>query len=79
MLSTLKPEYAQAVRQVDMHDTSVGDYAAGLGITPGNAAVRVHRARQALRRRMEECCGTCAEHACLDCDCKREAHAPGQR
>jgi RNA polymerase sigma-70 factor (ECF subfamily) len=29
----------------------------------------VHRARQALRRRLEESCGTCAEHACLDCSC----------
>lgn len=70
MLATLKPEYAQAIRSVDMNETSVGAFAAETGITPGNAAVRIHRARQALRRRVQESCGTCAVHACLDCDCK---------
>jgi RNA polymerase sigma-70 factor (ECF subfamily) len=76
MLSTLKPAYAEAVRAVDMNGASVSAFAAGAGITPGNAAVRVHRARQALRRRIEESCGTCAEHACLDCDCRAQAPAP---
>jgi RNA polymerase sigma factor (sigma-70 family) len=71
LLATLKPEYAQAIRQVDMEGSPVGTFAATAGITPGNAAVRMHRARQALRRRVQECCGTCSEHACLDCDCKR--------
>jgi DNA-directed RNA polymerase specialized sigma24 family protein len=70
MLTTLKPEYAEVIRRVDMHGESVGDFARGTGITAGNAAVRVHRARQALRKRVEESCGTCAEHACLDCQCR---------
>jgi RNA polymerase sigma factor (sigma-70 family) len=70
MLATLKPDYADAIRRVDMHGESVSDFAHGQGITANNAAVRVHRARQALRRRLEESCGTCAEHACLDCSCR---------
>jgi RNA polymerase sigma factor (sigma-70 family) len=70
MLATLKGEYAEAIRHVDMNGDSVGDFARASGITPGNAAVRLHRARQALRRRVEESCGTCAEHACLDCECR---------
>jgi RNA polymerase sigma-70 factor (ECF subfamily) len=73
LLATLKPEYAQAIRSVDMEGVSVSAFAAGTGITPGNAAVRVHRARQALKKRVEESCGTCAEHACLDCECRRGA------
>jgi RNA polymerase sigma-70 factor (ECF subfamily) len=76
MLATLKPEYAQALRSVEMNGASVGAFAAEAGITPGNAAVRIHRARQALRRRVEESCGTCAVHACLNCDCQAQAPAP---
>jgi RNA polymerase sigma factor (sigma-70 family) len=76
MLVTLKPEYAQAIRSVDMNGESVGAFAGEAGITPGNAAVRIHRARQALRRRIEESCGTCSVHACLDCDCQAEVPDP---
>jgi hypothetical protein len=35
------------------------------------AAVRVVRAREALRKQVARSCGTCAEHGCLDCSCKR--------
>jgi RNA polymerase sigma-70 factor (ECF subfamily) len=75
MLGTLKPEYAQAIRSVDMNGATVGAFAEETGITPGNAAVRVHRARQALRRRLEESCGVCSVHACLDCTCRIEVPA----
>jgi RNA polymerase sigma-70 factor, ECF subfamily len=40
------------------------------GLTATNAAVRVHRAREALKKRVTQACGTCAEHGCLDCSCK---------
>jgi RNA polymerase sigma-70 factor (ECF subfamily) len=75
MLATLKPTYAEAIRRVDMESESVGAFAKTVGITPGNAAVRVHRARHALKLRLEESCGTCAEHACLDCDCRASEQA----
>ena len=39
------------------------------GLTAGNAAVRVFRAREALKRRVVESCGTCAEHGCVACTC----------
>ena len=39
-----------------------------------SAAVRVHRAREALRRQVVASCGSCAEHGCLSCTC-REARA----
>ena len=32
--------------------------------------VRLHRARKALRLRLEETCRACADHGCLDCTCK---------
>jgi RNA polymerase sigma factor (sigma-70 family) len=70
LASTLKPEYAEALRRIEVEGQSVQGYAAELGIQPNNAAVRVHRARQALRTRVLAACGTCAEHGCLDCSCR---------
>ena len=66
---TLKPEYAEALRRIDVEGTSVQDFAAQAGITANNAGVRVFRAREALRKRVVRSCGTCAEHGCLDCTC----------
>ncbi|MFT3923407.1 MAG: sigma-70 family RNA polymerase sigma factor [Myxococcales bacterium] len=65
----LKPEYAEAVRRVDLGGESVSEFAAQVGITPNNAAVRTHRAREALRKRVHETCGACAARGCLDCSC----------
>lgn len=69
LVATLKPEYARAVERVDLDEISVQSYAAESGITTNNAGVRLHRAREALRRQVEKCCGTCALHGCLDCSC----------
>jgi len=69
LLATLKPEYRQALQVIDMEEGSLKDLARQAGITPGNAGVRVHRAREALRRQVEKACGVCAEHGCLDCHC----------
>jgi RNA polymerase sigma-70 factor, ECF subfamily len=69
LLATLKPEYREALRLVDLEDGTLGDLARQSGITAENAAVRIHRARKALRRQVERACGTCAEHGCFDCRC----------
>jgi RNA polymerase sigma factor (sigma-70 family) len=69
LLPTLKTEYASLLERVDLQGTSVTAAAAELGITPNNAMVRLHRARQALKRQLERSCGTCASHGCLDCTC----------
>lgn len=51
--------------------------AAELGITPGNAAVRLHRARHALRLRLQTTCGMCTEHGCLECVCRKPKDSGG--
>ena len=66
----MKPEYAAALRRVDVEGVPVQTYAAEAGITPNNASVRLHRAREALRAKVRAACGTCAEHGCLDCGCR---------
>ena len=72
---TLKPEYAEALATVDVAGRAVKDYAAAAGVTPNAASVRVHRARQALKRGVVESCGMCAEHGCVDCTCKTPSGA----
>lgn len=69
LLPTLKNEYADLLSAVDLQGKSVTVVADELGITANNAGVRLHRARHALKKRLEETCRTCAEHGCLDCTC----------
>ena len=66
---TLKPEYAAALRRVEVDGVSVRDYATEVGITANNAAVRLFRARETLRKRVVHWCGSCAERGCIDCTC----------
>ncbi len=69
LADTLKPEYADALRRIDVEGTPVKDYAEQAGISASNAGVRVFRAREALRKQVARSCGTCATHGCLDCTC----------
>lgn len=71
LLDTLKPPFAEALRQVDLGGQSVKHYAEAAGITPNSASVRLFRGRKALREQLQASCGTCAEHGCLDCSCAR--------
>jgi RNA polymerase sigma factor (sigma-70 family) len=75
IVETLKPDHARAIRRVELEGVAVRAFAAEERITDGNAAVRLHRARQALRRRLEESCGTCATHGCYTCECASAPHA----
>jgi RNA polymerase sigma factor (sigma-70 family) len=69
LADTLKPEYADALRRIEIDQLAVKDYAEAAGISAGNAGVRIFRAREALRKQVARSCGTCAEHGCLDCTC----------
>lgn len=73
LVDTLKPEYAAAIRRVDLDDLSVVEFARESGITANNAGVRLHRAHAALRKQLALSCNTCADHGCLDCRCGRPA------
>lgn len=69
LVDTLRPEYAAAIRRVELDGIAVKDFAAEAAVTANNAAVRLHRARKALREQVRRCCGACAEHGCVDCTC----------
>ena len=81
LAGTLKPEYAQVLQAVDVDGLPVKTYAERTGLSSNNAGVRVFRAREALRKRVIQSCGTCAEHGCLDCTCGAgsAAASPGRR
>jgi len=69
LIPTLKPEYADLIQTVELGQESPDVTVSRLGITSNNLKVKRYRARQALRRRLEETCRTCADHGCLDCTC----------
>jgi RNA polymerase sigma factor (sigma-70 family) len=69
LADTLKPEYTDALRRIDIDGMPVKAYAEQAGISASNAGVRVFRAREALRKQVARACGTCATHGCIDCTC----------
>ena len=79
LLTGLKPEYRDALEQVDVAEGSLRDLAQRAGINENNAAVRVHRARRALLNELRITCKACAKHGCLDCDCKQPIHPTPQK
>jgi RNA polymerase sigma factor (sigma-70 family) len=70
LLDTLKPAYAAALHRVDLDGLTVRSYAEETGISATNAGVRLHRAREALRKQLARSCGTCLTHGCFDCQCQ---------
>ena len=70
LAGSLKDEYAEALRLIDVQGIPVKAFAEQRGLSANNAGVRVFRAREALKKRVVESCGTCAEHGCRDCTCK---------
>jgi RNA polymerase sigma factor (sigma-70 family) len=69
LAESLKPEYADALQAIDVNGTPVKTYAEQKGLSASNAGVRVFRAREALKKRLVQSCGTCAEHGCVNCTC----------
>lgn len=75
LAANLKPEYAEAIRRVEIEDVPVNVFAEQTGISANNASVRVFRAREALRKQVKASCRTCAEHGCVECTCgKKKQH-----
>lgn len=69
----LKPEYADALKRIEIDGAPVKEFAAEAGISSNNAAVRVFRARDALRKQLHQTCGACATRGCVDCTCGTSA------
>ena len=70
LLPKLPSNYAALIRRIDLEDESPKRVAEDLKISPSNLTVRLHRARQALRANLEQSCGVCSKHGCLNCTCE---------
>ena len=68
-ISHVTPAADKIARRIEIDGLAVKDYAVEAGITSNNAAVRVFRAREALKKQVARSCGTCADHGCLECTC----------
>ena len=63
----------EVLQRVDLDGTPPKEAASALGLTFNNLNVRLHRARQRLRERVEATCRLCSKHGCLDCSCGSES------
>lgn len=64
LVSGLRPEYAEILTRTYLQDRPVKTVAQQLGVTGNNAAVRLHRARGALRAAMVAGCEVCPLRDC---------------
>ncbi len=69
LLPALKPRYAEVIRRVDLRGEAKVAVARDLKISASTMDVLLHRARVALRRRLEVFCGACSRERCLACVC----------
>ncbi len=53
LISELRPDYSEILQRIDLAGESREAVSTDLGISPTNARVRLHRARQALRKELE--------------------------
>ncbi|MEM7273356.1 MAG: RNA polymerase sigma factor [Actinomycetota bacterium] len=65
----LRPAYASILSLVDSDGLQLSEAARRLDVSANNAAVRLHRARKALRQAMLEHCGVQDPRECANCRC----------
>lgn len=70
LLPTLKDEYREILLRVDLNEETREHAASELGITTDNLRVRLHRARNALRRALKVSCASCMIDGFLKCQCE---------
>jgi RNA polymerase sigma-70 factor (ECF subfamily) len=71
LVAGLRPDYAQILTRTYLEARPLKQVAAELDLTANNAAVRLHRARAALRRDLGDKCQSCA---LADCWAKTRLH-----
>ncbi len=69
MLPTIHPDYADLIWRADLIGEDRAIIAQVLGLSENALRVKLHRARRAMRRRLEQTCLTCIEHGYFQCAC----------
>jgi RNA polymerase sigma-70 factor (ECF subfamily) len=70
LLPSLRGNYADLIKHIDLDGESPDLVAKDLKVSRNNLTVRLHRARQSLRASLEDACGICSSHGCLNCTCE---------
>ncbi len=78
LVNSLPESYEDMLRRIDMEGERLAEVAGDLEIATGNAAVRLHRARRALRDRLRDHCGVETMQQCLDCHCNERGRCGTQ-
>ena len=68
-MEKLDPSLQAALEAVEIRGLAPRAFAAEVRISPGNASVRLHRARRRLADELRAICGSCTLDGCSDCDC----------
>ena len=79
LLPTLKPEHAEVIWRIDLLGEPRERVAVSLGTSVNTITVRLHRGRQALKKRLEEMCVVCVEQGFLNCGCDEVQPVSGTR
>ena len=69
-LTTVRPEYADLLRRIELAGTPLRQVARELGVRPNTVAVRLHRGRRALAGALRQLCRFCRLHWGFDCSCR---------
>ena len=69
LLPSLKPRYADLIRRIDLRGESKIIVRHEMKLSAASFDVALHRARKALRSRLEIFCGACSRTACIACAC----------
>jgi RNA polymerase sigma factor (sigma-70 family) len=69
VLPTLPHRYAEVLDRLELQQQPKPAVARALGISCPTLDVLLHRARRALRHRLEMFCGACSRESCLACVC----------
>ena len=72
----LASSHSEILKRVVIDGVPVSRVAGELGITVNNAMVRLHRARAALKVRLEAHCGTTTARSCSECGCEERGCCP---
>ncbi len=68
LMPGLPEGHRELLSRIDLQGESPSNVAASLGITLNNLNVRLHRARQRLKKQLEVTCRACSS-GCFDCTC----------
>lgn len=76
LLPSLKSRYAELIRRIDLRGESKIIVRHEMKLSAASFDVALHRARNALRARLEVFCGACSRASCIACACNQ---ASGKR